>query len=78
MIDDVDMAQAQEQADRDAALNVTLARVALANAPRDARADLLCVDCDQLIEAARIAALRRTSRCAACAHEFERRSSCWK
>jgi RNA polymerase-binding transcription factor DksA len=72
-MDEVDQAQANEQADRDAALQATLARVAAANVPRDARADETCIDCDQPIEAARLAVLRKTSRCASCAYDYERR-----
>lgn len=75
-MDDIDQAQAREQLDRDAALQATLARVAVANAPRDARVDATCIDCDQPIEPQRIAVLRKTSRCASCAHEFERRFAC--
>lgn len=72
-MDEMDKAQACEQADRDAALRATLARVAAANTPRDARVDATCIDCDQPIEPQRIAVLRKTSRCAECAHAWERR-----
>lgn len=72
----MDRAQDQEQAARDAALQATLARIAAAHAPRDARVDETCIDCDEPIEPERLAALRKTARCATCAHEYERRLAC--
>lgn len=72
MADEIDMAQARDQLDRDNAIAATLRRIADAFAPRDARVDGLCVDCDEPIEPERLAVIR-TARCADCAGIFERR-----
>lgn len=74
MPDNMERAQAQEAFDREIALTNQLARIRAAMSPRDARVDGRCVECDQPIEPKRLAVLsRKTSRCAACAAEHERR-----
>jgi RNA polymerase-binding transcription factor DksA len=73
--DDIDHGQESEQADRDRSLAEILRRIAESNAPRNASIDGICVDCDEPIEPARLAALaHKTSRCASCAQVFELRN----
>ena len=67
----VDAAQELEQRDREAALGRL--RIAQSHAPRDARVDDLCIDCDEPIEPKRLLALESTARCASCARDFEQR-----
>lgn len=74
MSDDIDRAQEREQLDRDLALHATRTRIAASLQPHDTAVDGRCVDCDGPIEEARLAALaHKTSRCAACARDFEHR-----
>jgi len=74
MSDSMDYAQRAEAFDRDVALANQQARVAAALAPRTAGVDALCIDCEEPIEPARLAALcGMTSRCASCAVDHERR-----
>lgn len=74
MSDDIDRAQERDAQDRDRATALTLQRIAAAHAPRDPSIDGLCIDCDEPIEPARLAALdHKTSRCAGCATDYEHR-----
>lgn len=74
MTDEVDSAQAREEADRDRALSAARQRIADSMTPRDPAVALLCIDCDQPIEPERLQVLgHATSRCASCAQDFEQR-----
>ena len=73
MADAIDLANDQAERDREWALAAHQARVAASFAPRDAGVDALCIECEAPIEPERLRVLRQTSRCAACAHDFERR-----
>lgn len=73
MSDDIDRAQECEQADRERALRHAAERIAASFTPRQEGIDAMCIDCDLPIEAARLTVLAgKTSRCASCAHEYER------
>ncbi len=72
-MDEIDRAQEREQQDRDAALAAAQARIAASFEPRDPRIDALCIDCDEPIDPARLAAVRATSRCTPCAAAWEAR-----
>lgn len=75
MTDDIDRAQAREEQDRDLALAALRERIDAALTPRDPSLDGLCIDCDEPIEPARIAALRGcVSRCIECASAAEQRA----
>lgn len=69
----MDRIQEQENLDRERALAAVRARIAASHIPRDASVDGLCIDCDEPIEPARLAALGRISRCADCARTNEQR-----
>lgn len=74
MSDDIDRAQERDAHDRDLALAETRRRIAESRAPRNTSIDGICIDCDEPIELARLAALdHKTSRCASCAQDFEQR-----
>ncbi|MGS1014098.1 TraR/DksA C4-type zinc finger protein [Rhodanobacter sp. UC4450_H17] len=74
MSDDIDRAQESDEQDRARATAQTLQRIADSHAPRNASIDGLCIDCDEPIEPARLAALdHMTSRCASCATDHEHR-----
>lgn len=74
MSDAIDQAQEREALDRELALRAVTERIAASQAPRDASVDGLCIDCHEPIEASRLRVLAgKTSRCASCAHDFERR-----
>ena len=74
MSDDIDRAQDSDAQDRERALADTHRRIAEAHAPRNASVDGICIDCDEPIEPARLAALaHKTSRCASCAADHEHR-----
>lgn len=74
MSDTIDDAQANEAQDRAIALRLQLLRIAESHAPRRAGIDGQCIDCDEPIEPARLAALAgKTSRCAQCARDHEQR-----
>lgn len=71
-MDDMDRAQEREQEDRDRALQAAQQRIAASFTPRDPAVAGLCLDCDNAIEPARIAALRGAcSRCIDCATRYE-------
>lgn len=74
MSDAIDTAQAVEEADRARALASARQRIADSFAPRTSAVfDGVCIECEQPIEPARLRALGpATSRCATCAHDFER------
>jgi RNA polymerase-binding transcription factor DksA len=69
----MDRIQEQETVEREQAIAAARARIAASFDPRDARVDGTCIDCDESIEPARLAALGKTARCAECAHRFEQR-----
>lgn len=73
-MDEIDRAQEHEQRDRDGALAAYRARrIAAAFAPVSPIGARDCIDCGAPIEPARLAALRGcTSRCTACAGDYER------
>lgn len=74
MNDVIDRAQEREQMDRDFALQAVTDRIAASHAPRTGGLDGICIDCDEPIEPARLAALNhKTSRCVSCAHDYELR-----
>jgi RNA polymerase-binding transcription factor DksA len=74
MIDVIDQAQHAEELDRATALERHHRRVAASFEPRRPGIDGLCIDCDEPIEPERLAVLAgKTSRCASCAHDHERR-----
>jgi RNA polymerase-binding transcription factor DksA len=73
MADIVDNAQAREEMDRDIALRAVQERIAESFGKRDPNSDTLCIDCDEEIEPARLAAVPRTARCACCANAWEQR-----
>lgn len=74
MSDAIDQAQDREQLDRDLALRAHEQRVAASYEPRRDGIDSLCIDCDQPIEPERLKVLAgKTSRCAHCAHVYEKR-----
>ncbi|AGG89912.1 TraR/DksA family transcriptional regulator [Rhodanobacter denitrificans] len=74
MSDDIDRAQESDAQDRDRAMASTLQRIADAHSPRNTSIDGICIDCDEPIEPARLAALdHKTSRCASCAADHEHR-----
>lgn len=74
MIDDADRAGVVIQAEHDARERALMDRLSAAHAPRDPSVDRFCIDCEGEIEPERWKALRgATSRCAACAHDYERR-----
>lgn len=75
MTDDIDRAQERDAYDRDRAVAAALARIAASRLPHDATVDGQCIDCEQPIEPARLAALaHKTSRCLHCATAYEQRS----
>lgn len=79
MSDDIDRAQASDEQDRDRAVSAALQRIADAQAPRNASVDGVCIDCDEPIEPARLAALaHKTSRCASCATDYEHRMKSYR
>jgi RNA polymerase-binding transcription factor DksA len=69
----MDRAQEREQLDRDRAIDAARARIAESMLPRDPKAAEFCIDCDEPIEAERLLLVRRASRCAQCARDFEAR-----
>lgn len=74
MSDDIDRAQQRDEEDRERALVAMRARIAASNASVNTSLDGLCIDCEEPIEPARLAALaRKTSRCRDCAGVFEHR-----
>jgi len=79
MTDDVDCAQAAEQSDRDLALKVMFERIAASFQPRRDGIDGICIDCQEPIEPVRLQVLAgKTSRCAACARDFEHRQRSYR
>ena len=79
MSDDIERGQESEQADRARSLAETLRRIEESNAPRNASIDGICIDCDEPIEPARLAALaHKTSRCASCATDYEHRMKSYR
>jgi RNA polymerase-binding transcription factor DksA len=74
LTDDIERAQESDAQDRGRAEAEALRRIAEANAPRNTSVDGICIDCDEPIEPARLAALdHKTSRCASCATDHEHR-----
>lgn len=74
MSDDIERGQESEQADRERSIREALRVIADAQTPRNTSIDGLCIDCDEPIEPARLAALdHMTSRCASCAADHEHR-----
>ena len=74
MSDAIDQAQDREQIDRDFALRAHALRVAASFTPRRKGIDLQCIDCEQQIEPERLKVLAgKTSRCAHCAHVYEKK-----
>lgn len=74
MSDDIERGQEADAEDRQRALAETLRRIEVANAPRNTSIDGICIDCEEPIEPARLAALaHKTSRCASCAADHEHR-----
>jgi RNA polymerase-binding transcription factor DksA len=71
-MDEVDRAQESEEADRERALKAMRDRIAASFVPRNPLVEEACIDCGNAIEKERLKALRRTARCADCAHAFER------
>jgi RNA polymerase-binding transcription factor DksA len=70
----MDRAQEREQLDRDVALKALRSRIEAASMPPDGAQAGMCIDCEQPIEPARIAALRGCcSRCVECAQHHEYR-----
>lgn len=70
MADDADRANDLVQAERDALLRL---RMKTMHRQPGTRVDDFCIDCEQPIEPERLQALRgATSRCANCAHDYER------
>lgn len=77
MADEIDRAQEREHNDRELALSAQRERIAASFAPRDPRASENCIDCERPIEPERLRVVRSTSRCAACAREYEAKSRGW-
>lgn len=71
----MDRAQESEAADRERALRAASDRIAASFQPRQDGVDGICIDCGDAIEEARLTVLcGKTSRCASCAHDFEKRT----
>ena len=74
MSDIIDMAQDIEERERFMALSRMRERIDASFTPRPPGLERLCMDCDDPIEPERFAALAgKTSRCASCARDYERR-----
>lgn len=74
MTDQIDPVPELEQRERDEGVQRVRDRIAESFRPRAFGVDAVCIDCDELIEPGRLAALaHKTSRCASCAQDFERR-----
>ncbi len=73
MTDVIDQATEHIEKEQAAALRAHHARVEASFVARDPAVEGLCIDCGEVIEAARLRVLRKTSRCADCAHIFEQR-----
>lgn len=74
MADDADRADDRIEGERQAGVARVLAAREESMRMTPGALDGVCIECDGPIEPERIAALRRTCRCSACAHDYELRT----
>ncbi len=71
-MDDADSAKDYEMKDRKAALSAALHRTPLPEQRRNDEGDVICLDCEQLIEEARLAVRPEAVRCIECKQQWEK------
>lgn len=74
-MDDADRAKDYEMKDRQAAVNAALNRAPLPEQCTNADGDVICLDCDQMIEAGRLAVRPKAVRCIECKKTWEKQNN---